>query len=184
MTDEQLQRQFLSFSAEVTAFSIFDLRGTGQATAYLSTVVEVVGQDILGELLDAYRRAVHEAKDDSTARAKLLYRYIFSDTKLGPIARNIIMLWYAGIWYTLPPEWRESFGARAADGTFVVGQTAYTQGLLWYAIGANPPGARAPGYGSWAAPPRIPRIEGDSEHSSIPRQRERTSGAEHSSVRG
>ena len=27
---------------------------------------------------------------------------------------------------------------------------------LWVAIGANPPGAKAPGYGSWAYPPQIP----------------------------
>jgi hypothetical protein len=37
-----------------------------------------------------------------------------------------------------------------------VNESAYTEGLLWVAIGANPPGAKAPGYGSWARPPQIP----------------------------
>ena len=53
------------------------------------------------------------------------------------------------------PEWTESFGALENDVTFVVSPAAYTEGLLWRAIGARPHGAKAPGYGSWAAPPRI-----------------------------
>jgi hypothetical protein len=159
-TDDVLER-FLELSAEVTAFSTFDLQGTGQAVSYLSSVTNVVGEVVLGELLDAYGRARDESADDSAARARLLYRDIFSNEKLGPIARNIIKLWYAGVWYELPPEWTESFGALENDVTFFVSPAAYTEGLLWRAIGANPHGAKAPGYGSWAAPPSIPPIPGD-----------------------
>ena len=39
--------------------------------------------------------------------------------------------------------------------TSTVTAASYQEGLLWPAIGANPPGAKAPGYGSWAQPPRI-----------------------------
>ena len=152
MNDYELLPRFLDFSAEVTAFSTLDLYGTGQAESYLSTVAAVVGNQALTELLDAYERV---PQADPQARAALLYRDVFSSEKLGPIARNVIKLWYAGTWYRLPPEWTESFGAREGDVTFVVSPAAYTEGLLWRAIGANPPGAKAPGYGSWAAPPRI-----------------------------
>jgi hypothetical protein len=38
----------------------------------------------------------------------------------------------------------------------VVSAASYTEGLLWPTIGANPNGAKAPGYASWAQPPRIP----------------------------
>jgi hypothetical protein len=155
VTANGLPERFLAFSAEVTAFSIFDLQGTGQAEAYLSAVRDVVGEEVLGELLDAYGRAADESADDPAARAGLLYRDIFSSEKLGPIARNIIKLWYVGVWYELPPEWTESFGVLEKNVTFVVSPAAYTEGLLWRAIGANPPGAKAPGYGSWSAPPRI-----------------------------
>jgi hypothetical protein len=153
VTKEDLLRRFLAFSAEVTAFSPFDLLGTGQAESYLASVTGVVGEGVLGELLDAYAAVDGEAGDDRKAR---LYRDIFSDEKLGPVARNIIKMWYVGAWYELPPEWTESFGALDGDVTFFVSPAAYTEGLLWRAIGANPPGAKAPGYGSWAAPPRIP----------------------------
>ena len=152
MTRDDLLQRFLDFSAEVTAFSEFDLEGTGQAESYLESVVSVVGKATLRELLDAYQRATREAGD---GRKERLYRDIFSSEKLGPVARNIIKMWYVGVWYELPPEWTESFGALENDVTFFVSPAAYTEGLLWRAIGANPPGAKAPGYGSWAAPPRI-----------------------------
>jgi hypothetical protein len=155
VTTDSLLERFLALSAEVTAFSAFDLQGTGQAEPYLSSVADLVGDEVLGELLDAYGRAADESADDPAARARLLYRDIFSSEKLGPIARNIIKLWYVGVWYELPPEWTESFGAYENNVTFVVSPAAYTEGLLWRAIGANPPGAKAPGYGSWAVAPRI-----------------------------
>lgn len=161
MSTDEPGRRFLALSSELTAFSAIDLQGTGQAGTYLSLVVRVVGEDLLGELLDAYDRAVCAAGPDRHARGELLSRDIFGDEKLGPIARNIIKLWYVGIWYELPAEWVESFGALEHDGTFTAAPSAYAEGLLWRAIGAHPPGARAPGYGSWAAPPTIPPIEDD-----------------------
>jgi hypothetical protein len=150
--------RFLAFSADVTAFSVFQLRGTGQAEAYLATVVDVVGEALVDELLERHARLPDGDRED------LLRREIFSDEQLGPIARNVVKLWFVGIWYELPAAWREAFGARERDVTFTVSATAYTEGLLWPAIGANPPGAKAPGYGSWAAPPRIPAIPSEGTH--------------------
>jgi hypothetical protein len=152
-TESSLSQRFIDFSSEVTAFSAFDLYGTGQAPSYLSTVVRVVGEAVLAELLDAY--------DRTAGTAGALATEIFGDEKLGPVARNIIKLWYAGIWYELPSAWTESFGALANDGTFTASSQAYPEGLLWRAIGANPPGAKAPGYGSWAFAPVFPPIPGE-----------------------
>lgn len=156
MTENDRLGQFLAFSADVTAFTAFELRGTGQAEAYLSTVGDVVGEELVDRLLDAYARVRGEAQQEGSAQDDLLRREIFSDEKLGPIARNIIKLWYVGTWYEMPRAWTEAFGALEKNFTFMVSAAAYTEGLLWPAIGANPPGAKAPGYGSWAAPPRIP----------------------------
>lgn len=153
----QLER-FLAFSADVTAFTQFELQGTGQAQEYLDTAVRVVGATIVDCLLDLHASAMTAAADDRATREDLLRRDIFSDPQLGPVARNIVKMWFVGAWFELPQEWTESFGARSDDITFVVSGTAYTEGLLWRAIGANPPGAKAPGYGSWAFPPRIPAL--------------------------
>jgi hypothetical protein len=45
-------------------------------------------------------------------------------------------MWYNGNW-----------------GQNVVSGQAYIQGLIWDAAEAHPPGAKQPGYGSWAIPP-------------------------------
>lgn len=157
MTDASTRlRDFLAFSSTVTGFSTFKLRGTGQAEPYFSTVNDIVGEETMDQLLAAYRSVVGEAgEEEGDARDRGLRREIFSHEKLGPVARHIIKLWYVGTWYELPSEWRESYGTSEKDRTFVVSADAYTEGLLWPAIGANPSGAKPFGYGIWAEPPRI-----------------------------
>jgi hypothetical protein len=123
---------------------------------YLSTVVAVVGERFVDELLDTHEHLAGEARENPAVLEGLLRRDILSDEKLGPIARSIVKLWYIGIWYELPRAWCEAFGVREKNTTFMVSPTAYTEGLLWPAIGANPPGAKAPGYASWTQPPQIP----------------------------
>jgi len=160
--DGDLSRRFIEFSAEVTAFSAFDLHGTGHAEIYRSVVTRVVGEEVLTDLLDAYDRAVGDSADaDAQAKARALAAEVFSDDKLGAIARNIIKLWYAGVWYELPDDWTDTYGALANDGTFTASPQAYPEALLWRAVGSNPPGARAPGYGSWAFAPVFPPIPGE-----------------------
>jgi len=158
VTDKERLTLFIALSADVTAFTAFELYGTGQADAYLSTVRDVVGEDILDELLAAYDRVRGEAPQKGSAKDDGLRRDIFSDEKLGPIARNIIKLWYVGTWFELPRAWTETFGAREKNVSFMVSPMSYTEGLLWPAIGANPSGAKAPGYGSWTGPPQIPAV--------------------------
>jgi hypothetical protein len=143
-TDHELLQPFLRFSASVTAFSEFDLLGTGQAEAFLETVQDQVGKETLRGLLDACGPLGED---------------------LGLLAKSIIKLWYAGIWYEpegtgadaaqrgVPRQRRPDQDGREAP--FVVSSAAYAEGLLWRAIGAHPSGAKAPGYGSWALPPTI-----------------------------
>lgn len=152
---EQLE-EFVAFSAAVTGFTGFDLHGTGQAEAYRSTVADGVGDDVLAELLEAWGRVREEAKGDAALTQGLLRRDVFSDPKLGPVARNVVKLWYVGIWYELPSAWLDAYGALERAYTFMVSSSAYTNGMLWTAIGANPPGARGPGFASWTGPPRFP----------------------------
>ena len=146
---------FLALSSELTGFSVFDLRGTGEADAYLATVSAVVGAEVLGELLDAHGELVGTGDE----RARQIRSRILGDPKLGPVARCIIKMWFSGTWYALPAAWGAAYGHPENNETFTVRPSAYTEGLLWKTIGANPAGAKAPGYGSWAEPPRIPDPE-------------------------
>lgn len=153
MTTQSFE-DFLALSVDLTAFSATDLLGTGLAHQYLAKVLAACGDEVVTALLAAHRTARAEAAGGASLDRALRHR-IFSDDLLGPVARNVIKLWYAGMWYGLPAEWTDRYGARAAAETSTVTAASYQEGLLWPAIGANPPGAKAPGYGSWAQPPRI-----------------------------
>ncbi len=142
---------FLAFSAKVTAFNEVALYGTGQAEAYLQAVDTVVGPAVTDALLAAYAPLAEQP-------VEALRGPVFGDERLGPVARNIVKLWYAGTWYALPAAWQDAYGPAPQDGTFVVSPSSYVEGLLWPAIGAHPPGAKAQGFGSWAHPPNIPGL--------------------------
>ncbi|TQF02409.1 hypothetical protein E6W39_09165 [Kitasatospora acidiphila] len=159
MTSQSFE-EFLVLSVDLTAFEETDLLGTGLAHQYLAKVRDACGDEVVTALLDAHRAARADAGDgagshDRALLDRALRHRIFSDDRLGPVARNVVKLWYSGTWYGLPPEWTDRYGARTAAETSTVTAASYQEGLLWPAIGANPPGARAPGYGSWAQPPRI-----------------------------
>jgi hypothetical protein len=155
MTDDDLLEGFLDLSATLTGYSRFRLLGTGQADAYLSTTRGAVGDVVLAELLTTFASVTDGAAGDEHQLDRGLRTRVLSDDKLGPIARNVIKMWFVGTWYQLPQEWRDLYAGRRPDATHVVSPASYTEGLLWPSIGANPPGAKGQGYGSWTGPPAI-----------------------------
>ena len=162
--DNELLQPFVTFSAYVTAFSEFDLLGTGQAEAFLKTVQDQVGKETLRGLLEACGPLGGKPEDPATVSSRM-ERDVFGSEDLSLLAKSIIKLWYAGIWYEpegtgadaakrgVPRQRRPDQDGREAP--FVVSSAAYAEGLLWRAIGAHPGGVKAPGYGSWALPPTI-----------------------------
>jgi hypothetical protein len=139
---------FLDLSALLTGFSRVQLLGTGVADEYLKTLEETLPGDVLDGLLDGYERL--PAGDQ---REAALVSEILGDSKLGPVARNLILLWYRGSWAALPGDWREAYGTSALDTDRVISAASYVAGLQWAAAGAHPVGARQQGFGAWALPP-------------------------------
>ncbi|NET46543.1 MAG: hypothetical protein F6K15_33785 [Okeania sp. SIO2B3] len=148
---------FLDFSAEVTGFSTFDLQGTGQASLYFETICEKIGDAIFQELLEKFhdldRRA--KRKHNPTIFSEGLKSEILDSAKRGPIARNIIKLWYTATWEKMPEAWHYWYGTGENGDSFIPSPQAYPEGLVWKAVGVNPPGAKAPGYGTWSEPPLV-----------------------------
>jgi hypothetical protein len=104
---------------------------------YIAALDAALPAGALDELL-----AAHEAGTDFLA-----------DAKLGPVARNVILLWYCGTWTALPDEWRAEYGASPLDVNRVQSAAAYQAGLQWVVAQAHPAGARPSGFGAWAVAP-------------------------------
>jgi hypothetical protein len=151
-------KSFLEFSVILTGFSQFHLQGTGQAELYFRTIRDIIGEKMFGDVLQAFHDLNIPAKDSKDYESILndeLRSKILGCQKLGPIARNIIKLWYMATWYELPQDWQDVFGAKEKDKTFIPSPQAYPEGLLWPTIGVNPPGAKGPGYGTWSEEPSV-----------------------------
>jgi hypothetical protein len=138
-------RSFAALSAALTGFREAELWGTGQVEPYLDELFATVGDAIVARLL---------VTGDEALRTGALKERVLDDPDLGPVARNVIVMWYLGQWDALPGEWRNRHGASPLDVPRVISADAYAAGLVWRAIGAHPMGADPPGYGSWANPPQ------------------------------
>lgn len=151
---------FVAVSAALTGYRSADLFGTGMAQAYLDHVSTVVGESFTARWLEVGRDVVRRAGHRELATEIELR--LLDDPDYGPVARNVIVLWYTGQWVQLPGPWRDKHGANPADVDAILSPDAYTEGLAWDAIGAHPQGAKAPGFATWVAPPVVTRIgDGD-----------------------
>ena len=131
--------RFLEISADLTGFCRVELAGTGMTAAYLAALDAVLPVGLVDRLLAAWPNAGKSA--------------VLDDPELGPVARNVILLWYRGAWSALPQDWRAAHGVSPHDTDRVLSAAAYRAGLQWAAASAHPAGAAPQGYGAWAAPP-------------------------------
>lgn len=141
--------RFVGLSVLLTGFDAVQLRGTGMAADYLAVLDAVLPADVVGDLLSAYERLPRGPERERVAAAEIL-----GDPRLGPVARNLIVLWYCGSWTQLPAAWRAAFGASPLDTSRVISAAAYQAGLQWLAAGAHAAGANPQGYGAWATGPK------------------------------
>ena len=141
---------FLSLSASLTGFDRVDLLGTGLAQEYYQQVVSAVGETISQGLWAVVQKLPARANN---AQDTAIRKDVLSSPKFGPIARNIIQLWYSGQWNGLPQAWRNQYGVNPSDVTHITSTAAYQQGLIWKTMSSHPDGAKQPGFGSWSLKP-------------------------------
>ncbi|HEY6295630.1 MAG TPA: hypothetical protein VIX15_08200 [Streptosporangiaceae bacterium] len=147
--------QFAELSALLTGFGQIELLGTGMACSYLRAIDAVLPEGVLDELLGAFGRL--PPGTDGEAREAAARSSILDDPKLGPVARNLIVVWYCGTWTALPDAWRTAYGTSPLDVDRVLSAESYQAGLQWVAAGAHPAGALQQGYGAWSAAPEAPQ---------------------------
>ncbi len=137
---------FIRLSVSLTGFSEAELSSTGMINAYYEELGQTVGIPV--------RRAFLNAGLDLAA--------LMVSPLYGPLARNVIRMWYLGQWKRLPLDWvsqlssaqLKAFDEFGRNVDRILSAEAYQEGLAWIAIPANPMGAKAPGFGTWAEPPR------------------------------
>jgi hypothetical protein len=139
---------FLRLSVILTGFEEHVLLGTGMLQAYYDELLLIIGAREAGSLLGALGQV---PDSDDTQFQKV----ILCSARYGPVARNVLTMWYLGTWTQLPREWRAAYGATAYDTDHVVSAAAYREGLVWPAAGTHPMSAKQPGFGTWAQPPAL-----------------------------
>ncbi len=139
---------FYDLSVALTDYHGITLRGTGVGETYYEVVTTIVGQAIVDDLLKTYQLIHSESqksKHPEAAKERLIRNEILSNERLGPVARNVIKMWYLSIWYQLPIDWRQKYGnpsqashQKYTDVDFVVSRDTYIQGLIWPTVGSHP----------------------------------------------
>ena len=136
----------LEISAYLTGFEKADLLGTGMLDPYYRyTVKQYVDADDTGTLqsfLMESKVIVEEFGPDESAVINAVKARFLPYAKFNTLVTQLVTMWYTG-------EWN---GEVISIEGYKQGQ-AYVQGLIWDAAETHPPGAKQPGYGSWAKEP-------------------------------
>lgn len=144
-TNSQLDT-FLTISAWLTGFEEIELSGTGMVDTYFRTVIENnEASDVAYFFIEA-AAILHETAGDENATVVQIRARLIPDSCYNSLAKNIILMWYTGEWYTQTDD------PGTITSTQINGES-YVQGLMWTAAETHPPGAKQPGYGSWAETP-------------------------------
>ena len=147
--DKRLE-EFLDLSVMLTGFDRLQLTGSGVAPEYLDTLDRIASTTVTDRLLEAFA-GIRLEQDQETS----LSERILDDALLGPVARNVIVLWYCGTWTPLPDEWWGTDPRSSDDAGHTISSAAYLAGLQWSVASAHPPGGLPPGFASWASPPLV-----------------------------
>jgi hypothetical protein len=127
---------FLEVSALLTGFTKTELKATGMLESYYNTILKNVDKENIDYFfIDVHILITDKSYNEKGIEDNLASRFM-ADSSYNGLAKNIIILWYTGNW-----------------GGEVISSASYIQGLMWNAVHAHPPGAKQPGYGSWAALP-------------------------------
>ncbi len=133
---------FYELSSALTDFDKIDLLGTGVGQEYLDELVRGAGEKHVKDLLTAAKKV-----GNSTANIR---KDIWDHARFGPMARNIVLMWYLGSWYPLSKSWHKKNRPDVEPvPEHVLSAGAYQEALWAPTVGAHPRGAKPPGFGSW-----------------------------------
>ncbi|MBV8324898.1 sugar dehydrogenase complex small subunit [Chryseobacterium sp.] len=126
---------FMSVSEALTGFPLNELQATGLAETYYTHILENLQAATFVDFLTVSKN-VFENSFTADQLKNSIASEIMADPGLNDIAGKVITLWYLGTW----------------EGAYV-NDLSYKEGLVWNVMHSHPPGAKQPGYKSWAIKP-------------------------------
>jgi hypothetical protein len=133
---------FLRISTYLTGFNEVELQGTGMVQTYYDFVQKKMEQETLTCFYEAVNGIFQQYKTEAQINEAIALQLI-PDADYNGLAKKMITMWYEGNWI----EDAATFDIE------VISAESYIQGLMWEAAETHPPGAKQPGFGSWAQLP-------------------------------
>lgn len=130
---------FIAMSSALTGTRDLD---RGIAAQYLDRISQDAEGGKLNDLLRTFRE-IWAAGGDTT---EAISRRIMNDANLGPLAQQIIVLWYTSALHRQDEKGNHIFD-------FPEDPNQYFSGLVWGAIRAHPLGLSGGYFGHWKYPP-------------------------------
>lgn len=126
---------FMSISEALTGFSVNELQSTGLTETYYTHILKSLEVATFIEFLTVSKN-IFEKSSDPKQLEEAIASEIMKNTRMSDIAGHVITLWYLGTW----------------EGAYI-NDLSYQEGLVWNLMNAHPPGAKQPGFKSWAIKP-------------------------------
>ncbi|PIF46260.1 hypothetical protein CLU96_3285 [Chryseobacterium sp. 52] len=126
---------FMSVSEALTGFSVNELQSTGLAETYYTHILGNLEAATFVEFLTVSKNVFENSFSEDQVRNAIASE-IIAVPGMNDIAGKIITMWYLGTW----------------EGAYI-NDLSYKEGLVWNVMHAHPPGAKQPGYKSWAVQP-------------------------------
>lgn len=142
------QELFLYISVFLTGFERVELEGTGMTDQYFNTICQESNAENLENFFAEVAAITLQAQGSEEKLLALIASNLIPNSSYQGLAKNIIYMWYTG-------QWEPTVNNPNANLQQVrnISANAYIQGLMWPAAQTHPPGAKQPGYGSWAHMP-------------------------------
>lgn len=126
---------FMSVSEALTGFPVNELQSTGLAETYYIHILKKLEAATFEEFLTVSMNIFEKSSSPEQLKAAIASE-IMDNPGMNEMAVQVITLWYLGTW----------------EGAYI-NDLSYQEGLVWNVMHAHPPGAKQPGFKSWAIQP-------------------------------
>ena len=136
---------FLAISAWLTGYEPVELQGTGMVQTYYSTLRENITAIDLDAFFAESDFILAKAQTDVDAAKVRTASHLMQNSSFNSLGKQIILMWYIGQWFADP--------SGDPNNSVQINAQSYVEALMWPTVDTHPPGAKEPGFGSWAVKP-------------------------------